>query len=142
MKSLLKLALIGITGFSVGSFSESQTSPLKPLPENPADMVEDSGKRQLSCSEIPAALEEYNELARANELAFADFILEVTGVLFDWHRELSPLEGSSETIRRGAFDPISQGAEQIDGVVGLVYENSDQLAARMGIIVNTLKTCL
>ena len=142
MKSLIKISLIGLAVFSLCSFSENQRSPLKSLPENPTDVVEDSDKPQLSCADLPQALEEYNHLARANEVAFADFTLEVTAVMFDWHNQLRPLEGSSGTLRQGTFDPIYKGAEQIDGIVGMVYENSDQLASRMDVIIKTLKTCL
>ncbi len=139
---LVKVVLIGVVVCSQSSFSEKRVSLLKPLPNSPADLVENFDKNQLPCSEVSAALEEYNELARANEIAFADFILEVTGVMYDWHRELQPLEGESGVIRQGMFDPIYQGAEQVDEIVGMIYENSDQLAARMDVIINSLKNCL
>ena len=142
MKSLIKLVLVGLAVFSLTSFSENQNSPLKPVPENPTDIVDDFNKSRLSCGEIVGALEEYNTLARANEEAFAEFVLQVTGVMYEWHEVLSPLEGSSEVIRQGAFDPIQEGAYQIEEVVGLVYDNSDQLKARMEVIIQSLKSCL
>lgn len=142
MKSLIKLALVGTAVFSLCSFSENSTSPLRPVPQNPSDVVDDSNKSRLSCGEIVAALEEYNTLARANEEAFAEFVLQLTGVMYEWYGQLSPLEGSSETIRRGTFNPIQEGAVQIEEVVGLVYENSDQLKFRMEVIIQSLKNCL
>jgi hypothetical protein len=120
----------------------SLASVLTPLPLNPTDLVSDANKQTLTCAEIPAALEAYNTLARANEAALADFILEVTNLMYTWFEILSPFETNAGPIEAGTFAPIQEGAVQMEEVVGLVYENSDQLAARMQIIMTSLENCL
>ncbi|MCB0407883.1 MAG: hypothetical protein KDD34_06740 [Bdellovibrionales bacterium] len=117
-------------------------STLSPLPESPNFKVSNPSKKVLACSEIMGALKEYNELARGNEAAIADFLLEITTVMYDWHNQLSPLEGKQILIPNGTFQPIYDGTQQIEEIVGIVYENSDQLKARMELIIESLESCL
>lgn len=142
MKFLVNLLIIGACVCGWNSIAEDGHGLLRPVPSNPPDVVDDGDKSRLSCSEIVPALEEYHSLARSNEEALAGFIVEVTNVMFDWHENLRPLEGSSQPIPVGTFDPIYEGAGQIEEVVGLIYENSDQLAARMEVILQSVKDCL
>lgn len=136
----MKLWLTGFALLWIGLGASAVELP--PLPENPQDVVTDTDKSVLECAEIPAALAEYNELARANESALADFLLEVTNLLYTWYELLLPLENKQGPIEAGTFRPVQEGAEQIDSVVGMVYDNSEQLKQRMEIIMTSLEQCL
>lgn len=115
---------------------------LKTLPESNIENVKSYDKSLINCADIPSALKEYNELARANETAFADFLLDVTNVMYGWHETLVPLEGSNQNIPAGTFEPIYDGTQQIDELVGMAYDNSEQLSLRLNIIMSSLQKCL
>jgi hypothetical protein len=95
----------------------------------------------LECSQVLDALMKYSDLAREHNNVIAGFLGEVVGRVKDWHSVLQPLEGKNQSIARGTFDTLLAGADEIDKVTNLAYDNGAILGGELDRIINSLSVC-
>ena len=131
-----------ILAFLSLSFAENKNPILLPSPSTPQIGVPGSGKVEYGCGEIIAALQDYNDIARAHERAIVSFVGDVSEIMTSWHQTLSPLENSRTLLPKGTFDPIQKGVDEIDPLMGMIEENSQQLNFRVQSLLSSLEKCL
>lgn len=170
-ESLLKLAALWVIGlvtlalclmivFSPGAAARGH-EPREPLLANPAEaqtlmppvtlteieaytekaLPVDTEEPNVPCDQILTRLEKYNTMARQHDTSVSTFLNEVSSKMLGWFDLLSPLEGVPQAVPVGVFAPLQDGANKIDAVTSLAYENSALLANEMDRLITSLKQC-
>lgn len=131
------------TFLAVSVFSQTTFAvELKDIPPAPQDRLPiDVSEPSIPCDQIIDRLLKYNQMARENDGAIAGFLGEVTTKITEWYDILSPLEGTQQKLKPGAFAPLQKGAEQISNVTNLAFDNSDLLAQELDKIILSLQSC-
>lgn len=101
----------------------------------------DQSEPNYPCDQIQNRLEKYSSMAGQHDQSVANFLSEVVNKVSGWYDLLQPLEGSQVTLPTGTFTPLQDGAEKINRVSDLAFENSALLATEIDRIIQSLRAC-
>lgn len=115
------------------------------LPEIPAPTAKtlpisrDEGN--IPCDQLVNRLITYNQMARQHDQSVTAFLGEVTTKVNGWYDLLKPLEGKTQRIESGTFEPLKTGSEQISKITDLAFDNTELLAIELDRIIVSLRAC-
>ncbi len=128
--------LLGLSG------NHALAAALPDIPNPPQIRLPiDKGQANIPCDQIATRLNKYNQMARQHDQSVTAFLGEVTQKLSIWHDMLAPLEGTTQTIAVGTYDPLQTGSEQISKITDYAFDNTELLANELDRIIVSMRDC-
>jgi len=94
------------------------------------------------CENVSSQLQEFQKSLAQEQKNNFSYVNDVGQTVFDWHRQLAPLEGQRILVPLGFFDPIHDQAQALETVSQQMQENSKQLQSELDELVTQTKKCL
>lgn len=126
----------------IAATAQAKAVTLQPIPQAPTQRLPiQTDAPNYSCAEVADKLEAYNTMARSHDQSVSSFLGQVTEKAMQWYSDLQPLEGKSQQIKEGTFEPIQTGATEIGNITNLAFDNSELLANELDRIIVSLRQC-
>ncbi len=93
------------------------------------------------CDQLVERLENLRDKMVEHNDGVNSFLGDVTNKLREWFDQLVPLEESRAEIPSGTFLVLQDGADKVDTITGMSYDNSDVLVGEMTKIIEGVRAC-
>jgi hypothetical protein len=123
------------------SFAASASIKLKPVPTGADPALPDVTLQTIPCDQIMDRLADVKSKISSHEDGLNGFLGQINQAYKDWYAQLAPLEGTTQTIPVGTFDPLQAAATNTDDVVNASFDNTDRLTTEMVSIVTSAGAC-
>jgi len=128
-------------GLVMGLTGTAQARELPPIGEVPDIVLSGDVLPVPECDQVMERLQSLHERMVEHDGAVNGFLGQVSERLREWHRLLSPLEGSSGTIGLGMFDVLLDGAEKLEMILNMAWDNTSNLENELSTIMEGLSSC-
>ena len=127
----------------VFSFSLSALAlDLQPLPAPKGEALPiQIGQPPIPCDQIVNRMVKYQQMVSAQENSLTGFLGQVAEKISGWYSQLSPLEGTTQTLTPGSFESLKDGADKIASLSDMAFDNTDLLTQELEHIVGSLRGC-
>jgi hypothetical protein len=137
IQRVLSFVLLGGLSWSVHAVN---LAPFPP-PKDDALPINDNNPPPIPCDKIVARLTALKQMQVQHEGSLTFFLGQVGQKVTDWHTQLAPLEGTTQTIPKGQFDVLLDGGNKISQITDAAYGNSSLLSDELDLIINSLNAC-